>query len=407
MLWKVIVLFALVMDSTASKTDLEPEFADRIMNKTVKVGEDVELSCITENLGSYRVAWIRVESQTILSIHTHVITRNYRISLNHKDHTHWNLHIEDVHAEDRGSYMCQINTVPMKKQIGFLEVVVPPQFSNTDRNSEILAREGTNVSLSCTVTGHPQPSVSWQREDGQAFHAGPTHNKDQQYATYEGEVLTISKVSRLHMGTYLCTANNSVPPIVTRRIQLYVHFPPMLWIPNQLIGGSVGRSLTLECLVEAFPKSLNYWTKQDGQLVISGDRHAVTLQENTYKIHMKLTILFLIKEDFGTYLCLARNSLGSTEGAIKIYEIIDPHSTSTAKTDYIEDERLEMLDDSLSRERNFPNQSPVQEIVSTQAGQLYNDNRTMNGLRLVKTIPYGGIYDNSRQRFIAAAFLVA
>lgn len=72
---------------------------------------------------SFQVAWIRVESQTILSIHTHVITRNYRITLNHRDHMHWNLNISNVQESDRGSYMCQINTVPMKKQIGYLEVV--------------------------------------------------------------------------------------------------------------------------------------------------------------------------------------------------------------------------------------------------------------------------------------------
>lgn len=64
-----------------------------------------------------------MESQTILTIHTHVITRNYRISLNHRDHQHWNLNISDVRESDRGSYMCQINTVPMKKQVGYLEVV--------------------------------------------------------------------------------------------------------------------------------------------------------------------------------------------------------------------------------------------------------------------------------------------
>lgn len=52
---------------------------------------------------------------------------------------------------------------------------VPPQFTNTERNSEILAREGTNVTLSCTVTGHPHPMVTWHREDGQPFLAGQAH----------------------------------------------------------------------------------------------------------------------------------------------------------------------------------------------------------------------------------------
>lgn len=36
--------------------DLEPEFADRIGNKTAVIGENVELTCVVENLGSYRVS---------------------------------------------------------------------------------------------------------------------------------------------------------------------------------------------------------------------------------------------------------------------------------------------------------------------------------------------------------------
>ncbi|GIY29941.1 lachesin-like protein [Caerostris extrusa] len=114
--------------------------------------------------GFFQVAWIRVESQTILTIHKTIISRNYRITLNHKDHRHYNLHITNVQEQDRGSYMCQINTVPMKKQIGYLDVVVPPQFNQSDRSTEVLAREGTNVTLSCAVTGHPQPIVTWQRK---------------------------------------------------------------------------------------------------------------------------------------------------------------------------------------------------------------------------------------------------
>ena len=36
--------------------DLEPEFAERIGNKTAVIGENVELTCVVENLGSYRVS---------------------------------------------------------------------------------------------------------------------------------------------------------------------------------------------------------------------------------------------------------------------------------------------------------------------------------------------------------------
>lgn len=39
--------------------------------------------------------------------------------------------------------------------------------------------------------------------------------------------------------------------------------PPMVWIPQQLVGTPVGYNVTLECFIEAYPISLNYWSKDD------------------------------------------------------------------------------------------------------------------------------------------------
>ena len=70
-----------------------------------------------------QVAWLQVETQTILTVQTAVITKNHRIALTHADMRTWYLHIKDVQEKDRGFYMCQINTDPMKSQVGYLEVV--------------------------------------------------------------------------------------------------------------------------------------------------------------------------------------------------------------------------------------------------------------------------------------------
>lgn len=47
------------------------------------------------------------------------------------------------------------------------------------------------------------------------------------------------------------------------------HFivPPMVWIPQQLVGTPVGYNVTLECFIEAYPISLNYWSKDDGDMI--------------------------------------------------------------------------------------------------------------------------------------------
>lgn len=39
----------------------------------------------------------------------------------------------------------------------------------------------------------------------------------------DGDKLSIRKISRLHMGSYLCVASNGVPPTRSKRINVTVH----------------------------------------------------------------------------------------------------------------------------------------------------------------------------------------
>ncbi|KAK6630677.1 hypothetical protein RUM43_014666 [Polyplax serrata] len=64
------------------------------------------------------VGWVKADTKAIQAIHEHVITHNPRVSVSHNDLSMWNLHIRTVQEEDRGQYMCQINTDPMKSQVG-------------------------------------------------------------------------------------------------------------------------------------------------------------------------------------------------------------------------------------------------------------------------------------------------
>ena len=46
--------------------------------------------------------------------------------------------------------------------------------------------------------------------------------------------------------------------------------PPMIWIQNQLVGAYEGQQMTLECHSEAYPKSINYWTREKGEIIAQG-----------------------------------------------------------------------------------------------------------------------------------------
>lgn len=113
-----------------------------------------------------QIAWLRVDTQTILTIQTHVITKNHRMVVSYVEGRAWVLKIRDVKESDKGWYMCQINTDPMKNQVGYLNVVVPPDILDYPTSTDMVVREGSNVTLKCAASGSPTPTITWRRESG-------------------------------------------------------------------------------------------------------------------------------------------------------------------------------------------------------------------------------------------------
>uniref|UniRef100_A0A2S2QQ49 Lachesin n=1 Tax=Sipha flava TaxID=143950 RepID=A0A2S2QQ49_9HEMI len=314
--WSMLV-FAMVHNTKEILFSDTPKFSDRMNNLTVTVGRDAILECVVESLSTYKVAWLRVDTQTILSIQTLVVTKNDRMEVTHTDHRVWRLHIRNVRPSDRGFYMCQINTDPMKNQIAYLDVVVPPDILDYPTSSDMVVHEGSNVTLQCAATGYPNPTITWRREDNHNI----VISNSLTVAVVDSPTLTFHRVTRQHMGSYLCIASNGVPPTVSKRITLIVHFAPMVWIQNQLVGAFEGDRLSMECHVEAFPKSINYWSSENGNLLTQGDNYDTSFKESTYKIEMRLSINQIKEEHFGTYHCVSKNSLGATDGTIKVYKL--------------------------------------------------------------------------------------
>ncbi|XP_055908905.1 neurotrimin-like isoform X1 [Eupeodes corollae] len=323
--WLLIVFIVLCHNSnnysqmeTAAEVVADPKFSYPISNVTASVGREALLTCVVQDLGSYKVAWLRVDTQTILTIQNHVITKNQRIGITYSEHKTWQLKIKDIKETDKGWYMCQINTDPMKSQMGYLDVVVPPDILDYPTSTDMVVREGSNVTLKCAATGSPEPTITWRRENGVPI--GLSNGSE--VSSIEGLNLVLPHVKRQHMGAYLCIASNGVPPSVSKRITLIVHFPPMITVQNQLIGAVEGKGVTLECQSEAFPKSINYWTRERGEIVPPGGKFQSNSTEmGDYKVSMKLQIYPLTQSEFGSYRCVAKNSLGDTDGTIKLYRI--------------------------------------------------------------------------------------
>ncbi|XP_073947361.1 protein CEPU-1-like [Choristoneura fumiferana] len=202
---------------------LEPDFLYPLENVTIAQGRDAMFTCVVNNLGGYRVAWIKADTKAILAIHEHVITNNARLSVTHNDYNTWTLNIRGVKREDRGQYMCQVNTDPMKMQTAWLEVVIPPDINYEETSGDMMVPEGGSAKLVCKARGFPPPKILWRREDGGDLISRGGPQGKTKVTSLEGDIVNLTKVTRSEMGAYLCIAANGVPPSVSKRIMLHVH----------------------------------------------------------------------------------------------------------------------------------------------------------------------------------------
>ncbi|XP_065207681.1 neurotrimin-like isoform X2 [Planococcus citri] len=360
-LWCVNISISATIDDPNSLGE-EPEFVEQIENATVPVGRTVKLSCSVRNLGTYKVAWMHFEQSAILTVNNHVITRNPRITVTHDKHRTWYLHINNVQEADRGRYMCQLNTISAKTQFGYLNVVVPPNIDDSLSSSDVIVREGANVTLTCHASGYPQPTIKWRRDDGSNI----TLNKTHSVTEWEGNQVSLVRISRLDMGAYLCIASNNVPPSVSKRITVSVDFPPQLLIPHQLVSVPHGFNVTLECFTEAHPTSLNYWTRGDSQMIHDGKKYHTENVHGTppFKVHMKLTIFNVNNDDLVPYKCVAKNPRGETDGTIRIYD---------ANADLDENETHNSLYKNRDKNRKYMGGSDINQINKSE--QKFGENK--------------------------------
>ncbi|XP_065724800.1 neurotrimin isoform X2 [Drosophila suzukii] len=350
--WQLLILLLLCNCIVGA---FEPDFVIPLENVTIAQGRDATFTCVVNNLGGHRVsgdgssapakvAWIKADAKAILAIHEHVITNNDRLSVQHNDYNTWTLNIRSVKMEDSGKYMCQVNTDPMKMQTATLEVVIPPDIINEETSGDMMVPEGGSAKLVCRARGHPKPKITWRREDGREIIARSGSHQKTKAQSVEGEMLTLSKITRSEMGAYMCIASNGVPPTVSKRMKLQVHFHPLVQVPNQLVGAPVLTDVTLICNVEASPKAINYWQRENGEMIIAGDRYALTEKENNmYAIEMILHIKRLQSSDFGGYKCISKNSIGDTEGTIRLYEMERPGKKTLRDDDLNEVSKNEVV----------------------------------------------------------------
>uniref|UniRef100_A0A0R3RPN6 Immunoglobulin I-set domain protein n=1 Tax=Elaeophora elaphi TaxID=1147741 RepID=A0A0R3RPN6_9BILA len=213
------------------------------------------------------------------------------------------LHINRADLRDEGSYSCRVRNDAGESKIDYkLNVLLPPEILILDKDKNRTVIENSAVTLSCPVTGKPEPIVEWFK-DGE-FLTPFNITKRIDTGHLRGNDLRIASVKVINSGRYTCEAKNK-GGMVEQDILLYVMTPPKIerdGVPAEIAGKSQS-TLTISCPAYGRPMPTVTWLKAGRPFYHDSD---VYLSANGMKLHF----LDLKKDDVDRYTCIARNPAG-------------------------------------------------------------------------------------------------
>ncbi|XP_028850828.1 basement membrane-specific heparan sulfate proteoglycan core protein isoform X4 [Denticeps clupeoides] len=317
---------------TASSMKPIEVFIEEPNAQTLKAGSSVSFICTAKSkFPAYTLVWTRQGSGKLPS---RAMDFNGILT------------IHNVQPEDSGRYVCTgSNMFAMDEGTATLYVTDTPQTSQmfytayemfeghrklgegaqpvaTVQTPVLTVQQGQQAEFRCSAAGNPVPDVMWIGGSGRVI--------------TQGGVLKIPAVARSDEGEYICRAQN-IHGEHTARAVLYVHAGagfPQVHVSPQQTELHEGQTLHLYCRAEGTPSPALTWKKRGGDIPQQAipfhgfhqfksnsldvlQKHVEELQvDRTDTGTLLIPNIRLI--DSGTYLCVATNTVGSSEAPIKV-----------------------------------------------------------------------------------------
>uniref|UniRef100_A0A915PVG6 Ig-like domain-containing protein n=1 Tax=Setaria digitata TaxID=48799 RepID=A0A915PVG6_9BILA len=198
---------------------------------------------------------------------------------------------------------CRVRNDAGESRVDYkLNVLLPPEILILDKDKNRTVIESRAVTLSCPVTGKPEPIVEWFKDGELLTPLNITRRIDT--GRLEGNDLKIARVKVMNSGRYTCEAKNRAG-MAEQDILLYAMTPPKIereGIPAEISGKSQS-AITINCPAYGRPMPTVTWQKAGRPFSYDSD---VYLSANGMKLHF----LNLKKNDVDRYTCIARNPAG-------------------------------------------------------------------------------------------------
>ncbi|KAG1677263.1 Down syndrome cell adhesion molecule-like protein Dscam2 [Nymphon striatum] len=224
------------------------------------------------------------------------------------------LTIDPVKVESVGMYQCFVeNQMEVKQASAQITLsAIPPKISKTFKSLRL--KPGETLTLHCSASGDPLPTILWKIRDSIVEESGMTHIQSEEINGEVTSTLSVSGITNSDGGIYKCEAVNKISKAFHTEI-IQVYGPPKVWpISNKTV--IKGDRVVLHCHVSGYPIKAISWFKGRRQLKTS--KRMENFQNGSLGINS------VNKEsDEGKYKCRAENEHGFNSIGTGYLRVID------------------------------------------------------------------------------------
>lgn len=285
---------AISRNATLKLAVLRDDFKVNPEDTMVAVGDTAILKCQPpRGEPEPRVIWRKDGSR---------LTTNSRITLEQDG----DLMISSIEKVDAGEYTCVAVNKAGESESQTAKVTVYEKPRITIQPKDKVVEKGKNVELECRARGDPKPVITWRREKTNL-------PPDRSHVLDNGNLL-IEEAEVSDDGLYICQVENSVG-VSEAVAKLTVHAVPEFVISptSKMIG--LGRTLSLQCVVDGSPVPALYWRQGTDQNLMFPKRDYGRFSVDEIGTLRIRQVRF---EDAGEYTCHAYNAAGSKDKKVHI-----------------------------------------------------------------------------------------
>ncbi|KAL3989826.1 Immunoglobulin I-set domain family protein [Acanthocheilonema viteae] len=276
---------------------IKPRFRDLKAEIRVRNGERARLECKVDGHPEPIITWMRGGRP---------IEDMKNIILSPRGET---MMILKSRRADSGSYSCVAKNFAGEAEASFtVTVLIAPHIDEQiDQNLRVV--QGTKVIMHCPVQGNPKPKIKW------LYNEKPI--KIDRAKIIDETDLVIEKSKQYDSGRYTCFAENEAG-ILNTNYELEIIGPPKFHHRGETVYEViVGKTVTMDCDVEAEPKPEIYWLRGDSPLYFTDKIH---ISPNRQQI----TIRNVEMSDGGKYTCKTKNEAGSADIDLTLKVLVPP-----------------------------------------------------------------------------------